>query len=65
MDHPKKNEGLLSNVLNIGNHCQNSLSHVLFAHVQSKAEPPDYEDYGTEYRDCKKIKNTQNIHVVS
>jgi len=59
MEHPKT-EGLLSNVLNIGNHCQNSLPY-----VQSKAEPPDYKAYGTEYRDCKAIKNAQNIHVVS
>jgi hypothetical protein len=65
MEHPKKTEGLLSNVLNIGNHCQNSLLHVLFAQVQSKAEHPDYKDYGTEYRNCKKIKNTQIIYVVS
>jgi hypothetical protein len=41
------------------------LCHVLFAHIQSKAEPPDYEDYGSEYRECKKIKNAQNIHAVS
>jgi len=63
-NHPKKTEGLLSNVLNIGNHCQNSLPHfVCTCPVQNITSR--LRTLRDLVQRLQKIKNAQNIHVVS